>query len=198
MKSHYWSIVPGENPPFSAYSEAAYAARNEILVEVGSSFGRGTCFMMEELKFNKSNAKFYAIDVWGQFVEPVHGEGRVGDTPWGEPFFQWYNRMGGPGCYFDSFSFYVKNSPAASYLYDYAQFPSACGCEFDNESVSFLHLALSKKPENIKRDLESWWPAIKNGGQVVVSATEAHDALCQFVGKNNVSEIGFGQWSVRK
>jgi hypothetical protein len=195
----YWTFIPGKNPPFSEFDNvAATAKQDDIIVEVGPYMGRGTCYMMESLKKFSSKARFYAIDTWGQNVEPVHGEGRTGNTPWGEQLTEWYSRMGGPGCFFDLFQIYVKHSPAAGYLHDYAQFPSACGCEFKNESVSYLHLGLSQKPENVKRDLDSWWPALKPRAVVTIYAPEAYETVCAFVDRDKVTEIEFGTWRIAK
>lgn len=170
FKHNHYRFVPGpdENAfPYSLYDSVAQNCFNDdILVECGVGFGRTTCYMMEALHHFKKQPKFYVFDLFGE----IPGDGEPLDifslTPWGEPLWQWKARGGD---FLDEFIHAIEQSPARKYLKDYAQFPSWTICNnFADESVSFVMLNVSRKKENVLKELRGWWPKLKRGGKVAM------------------------------
>lgn len=164
----YSSFVPHyDGFPYALFEHiASDCANTDLLVEVGAFLGHGTCYMAECLVAYDKRPRFVTIDMWDEAVEPIYGENRTGDMPWGEPIAEWRARG---GRLYDSFRFYLDNCPHKDRVYDHAQFPSAAATdEFKNDSVAFAWLAYSQTQEGIERDVKAWWPKIKSGGVLAI------------------------------
>lgn len=160
----YSDFVPHyDNFPHTLFEKVARDCTNDdILVEVGAFLGHGTCYMAECLTAYDKRPKFYALDPFDQILEPIYGQMRTGDMPWGESIEKWRARG---GRLYDSFLFYLDNCPCKDRLYDHAQFPcnSSAG-EFEDGTLAFVFLNYARDFDGIKEEMENWWPKIKNGG----------------------------------
>jgi hypothetical protein len=174
--------------PYALFDEVAKnCVDSDIIVEAGAFLGHGTCYMAEQLKLNGKRPKFYALDPWDQVLEPIYGKMRADDMPWGEPIETWKARVGGPTSLYEAFLFYLNGCQAKDYLFDHAQFPinSSWG-EFEDGSLSFVLLNYSRDPNEIRQEIESWWPKVRPGGKLAVHvgsefANRFHSGECDFL-----------------
>lgn len=197
----YYSFIPGDtNFPTELYKSVAFNCTNDdIICETGCSFGRNVQFLMEFLKLTGKKPKLYAFDTFGENFPSEFFEGYPEKTPWGEPFKNWTDRIGGPTRLIDYFAFYLKNSPARDYLTDYAQFPNwTVAEEFLDDSVSFVLSNGSHQPKNIKRELDKWWPKLKKHGKIALYGHNKDDfntkleTARQFFSDNNGYKLDVG------
>ncbi len=166
MFYNYYKLVPGYFDFDNIYIMALNEAQNEdILVEVGSYFGKSACFMLEAINHFNKDVKFYTVDPF--IIVPnddaqVHGLGT--GTPWDEPISQWAERVGEDALW-KAFNWNVKSCPGFKYLTEIIRMESIkASFKFQNDSVKFCFLDDGHSYENMRDEIEVWWPKIKPNG----------------------------------
>ncbi len=125
--------------------------------------------MAELLEHYDKRPKFYAIDMFGAYLDDGDVERLRGLAPWGEPIKEWSDRIGGDHRLIDHFDFYMANCPARDRVTDRVQFPPWHSSEeFDDGSVDFVMLNASRTPEMVQKQVELWWPKISPNGVLAI------------------------------
>lgn len=178
MKYDYYKFVPEWDSdrvfPYYLYEEAAKKCSDgDILCEVNNAFfGRTASFMAECLAENNKKAKFYVFDMFNDIKNYLDGDKLEGKTPWNEDVNEWLARIGGWQKSIELFDFCFSQNPFSSHLTGRAQFNSwQVADEFDNESVFFCLIRLTKSEIHTKNCLDFWYPKIRNGGSLVLYQT---------------------------
>lgn len=125
---------------------------NSTIVEVGSWMGRSTAYMASLIKNSGKNIRFYSIDTWqGSAAEEGHQK--------------WISQLKQRGS--DLYKEYLDNLTSCD-LIDVVtpiRSPSISAAEkFSDSSIDMIHIDASHEYIDVLKDLEAWYPKIKNGG----------------------------------
>lgn len=160
MKYTY-NEVPGWFDFQDVYNLAVDNSKDgDKLVELGAFLGKSTCYMMEQIKKSNKKLDFYTVDLFK--ITPDDGDGSM---PWGENARQWEKRNGGENALYEAFLTFTNNSVASEFLKGhFRQYSNLAADNFQDNEVNFVFIDASHLYENVKKDLESWYPKIKKGG----------------------------------
>lgn len=148
--NEYWKQIQGWFDYQGLYSQFMYEAKDgDIFVEVGSWMGASTCYLATESKTREKNIKIYAVDTWeGSIGDEGHKNIiRNLDTSLYSKFLENMKRGGVDHI----ISPIKKTSEEASKM-------------FENESVDVVFIDASHKYEDVKKDINFWYPKVKKGG----------------------------------
>lgn len=113
-------------------------------VEVGSWRGRSACYLGVEIFNSGKNINLHCIDTWN-----------------GSEEHQGYKILENDGLYKE----FLKNIKPISNIITPVRMGSLKAVHlYENESLDFVFLDASHKYEEIKADIEAWFPKVKNGG----------------------------------
>lgn len=175
----YSSFVPHFSTlPYDLLEKQVVTASDgDIIIEVGAFLGHGTCFLTECLEKHNKKLKLYANDLWDEPEIFCRGAHRNELMPWGETIESWRARG---GRLYDSFLFYLENSPTKKWLYDHVQLPpTEIMNEFEDNSISTVFLGFSDREEDIQKEREKWMGKIRPGGTLIMAATEFREAVAE-------------------
>lgn len=114
------------------------------IVEIGSWKGKSTAFLAVEILNSRKNIKFDCIDTWKGSKE----HGLSNDTE--------YNQL------YDTF---ISNiSPVKSICNPIRSTSIEAASLYKDLSLDFVYIDASHDYENVKLDIQSWYPKIKLGG----------------------------------
>ena len=143
---HYYQNL-GENwfnysELYSRFAEEATDA--SVIVEVGSWVGRSISYLGVELINRNKAPKVYAVDTWmGSHEHRDHAILKNDEL---------YNT-------------FIKNiAPLGKLVIPLRMDSLTAASTFQNSSIDFLFLDASHEYEDVKRDIEAWYPKIKSGG----------------------------------
>jgi hypothetical protein len=144
------------------YNAAVNKAENgSTLVEVGTFLGKSALYMMEKIKESNKQIKFYCLDLFT--ITP--DDGSDGEMPDGSNARIWQEQNGGKDALYNAFLNNVNNSIAKESLTNHYRCDSAEGASFfEDNSVDFCFIDASHSYENVYKDLNAWYPKIKNQG----------------------------------
>jgi len=111
-------------------------------VEVGVWKGMSAAFMCVEIANSNKDIEFFCVDTWEGSIE--HKD---------------YSEL--PRLY-DIFKENMK--PLDKYYKDMRMASLEAAKKFDDESLDFVFIDASHEYEDVKNDIEAWWPKIKKGG----------------------------------
>ena len=142
-------------------------------VEVGVWKGQSACFMAVEIINSNKNIKFDCVDTW-EFVESS-SEIKEGQF---ENLFQIFQNNIEP----------VKDhiNIVRSISWDGAKL-------YDDNSLDFVFIDAGHDYESVKKDLESWYPKVKEGG--LIAGHDYHyncgvyPAVNEFFGKDKIKQM---------
>lgn len=203
LKYNYYRFIPGdENFPRNIYEDVASQCKDsDIICEVGCFMGRTTALMAELLDYNNKTPKFFAIDMFGAYLDDGDVEQVTGNMPWGQSVEDWAKRVGGTQYIIDRFDFYIEDCPSAHKITQRVQFPPWHSSEeFDDESVFFVLLNASNTAELVTKQLEKWWPKIRAGGSILVARTDipvVSDMVHIFNDHNSVKSYFIGSNTIQ-
>lgn len=161
-------------------------------VEVGSWMGKSACYMSELIKKSGKSVKFDCVDIWDDnSAEPAYSlaieTGRKSGKTLLDIFKDNLNRYG---------------------VLDFVnpiKMPSvAAAKKFKNQSVDMIFIDAAHDYENVKNDLNVWWPKLKVGGTFAghdwhYSQDGVQRAVKEFCAKHNLNYKVVGQcWVVDK
>lgn len=175
----YWNTVPGWFNEEDLKDNFDHLNNNDIIVELGSFFGRSSSYIIEELVKRNLTSKFYAIDL---FV--LTPDGKDGDMPFGGSSNAWEKENGKEAMLKEFLRYYTSNPNYNKDNHFYYQRDSFISEGFEDNSVGLIWIDASHKYENVKKDLDAWHNKIRPGGLMV-----GHDWEWQGV-KDAVTEYG--------
>ena len=151
----YWENVEGMFTFHTLYSNMVQKfPSNSLFVEIGTWKGKSTIFMAEKIKESSKEIKFYAIDSFDGF---------------GGGYADAENK--------DLLTIYNKNiEPVKSYIQTLIGFSFDLFKNFEDDSIDFLFIDGDHRYEGVKRDLQLWFPKIKNGG--IISGHDYDEPSC--------------------
>lgn len=140
-----WEKINGWNSPaiYDLYSRMVKKFNNAVFVEIGTWKGRSTVYMAEEIRKHKKKISFFAID----FFEEYHLQDSLTKS--------------GPHIYDE----YIANiEPVKKYITTIKGNSHIVYEEFNDESIDFLFIDGNHDYEAVKKDIQLWYPKVKNGG----------------------------------
>jgi len=161
------------------YDKVLGENENAVFVEIGTWKGKSASYMAERIMESKKNIKFHTIDTFDMTPDNDHYELIDVDNL--------YNTC-------------MDNLKPVGSCVNVIRKSSieACG-DFGDCSVDFLFIDGSHRYEDVKKDIESWYPKVKRGG--IISghdyfSPDVKRAVMEFFGK----DIPFGSecWFTKK
>lgn len=142
----------------------------DIFVEIGSAWGKSAIYMMEKLHAQNKLIDFYCVDIFTQEDDIDNLEFPFGNGK------EYRMKFKNQTLYYD-FIYNISNS----YAKDFKPMPIRTYSDlaanlFEDNSCKAIFLDAAHDYESVAKDLEAWWPKIKNGGIL-----SGHD----FYGKEN-------------
>jgi cephalosporin hydroxylase len=119
---------------------------NSHFVEVGTWYGRSAAYMAVEIVNSNKNIKFDCVDTWIGSDEEAHKKeiDVINNT------------------LYDSF---LKNiEPVKDYINPIRMDSIKASFLYPDNSLDFVFIDASHDYENVKKDLEAWYPKVKSGG----------------------------------
>lgn len=170
----YYKEIPGWFHASELYSFvfAKYCTQKSLFVEIGSYFGRSSCYMCELIRNNLCNIQFDIIDpwIWNNLFEITHDKIQKGQRVYAQPFLEKehekiVNKFGkNPHditCYYLNkfnlikddkiINLIQKTSKDASFLYE------------DN-TIDFLYIDGDHSLKIVEQDIKTYFPKVKVGG----------------------------------
>ena len=169
------------------------AEENSHFVEVGAWLGKSTSYMAVEIANSNKNIKFDAVDTWEGSDEDGHK-----------------NYINGlQTTLYEKFLDNIKS--ISSYINPIKGFSTEISKTYEDNSLDFVFLDASHDYENVKKDIESWYPKVKSTGYIAghdyneegIEGTEwlgVVKAVNEFFGKDNIKihKVHAGTWIVKK
>ncbi len=181
---HYFDEIQGWFNFSQAYRDALReAGEGSVFVELGCWKGRSACFLLVEALQSGKNPSIFFVDHWGGSNEPEHQTDPELEQVY-EVFLANIARAGYPKANV------VRMATA-----------EAAGL-FRAESVDFIWVDAGHEYDEVKADLEAWWPKLKPGGVIGgddLPMDGVKRAVSEFFPSHEVgSEAGWQWWRVRK
>lgn len=149
-RAEAWREIPGWFDFEALYDRAvAELAEGGALVEVGAWFGRSTAYLARRLKDSGKAAHLYVVDTWRGSPEiPLHR--------------QLLEPLGGSA--YETFLANMQHADVADVLTPLRLPSHEAALAFAPESLDFVFLDGCHLYEEVRRDLESWYPKLRAGG----------------------------------
>jgi len=130
----------------------------DIFVEVGSAWGKSALYMMEKLYAQNKSIDFYCIDIFTQAEDIDNLEFPFGNGK------EYRMKFKNQTLYYD-FIYNISNSYAKAFKPIPIRTYSDLGANlFKDNSCKAVFLDAAHDYESVSKDLNAWWPKIKNGG----------------------------------
>jgi hypothetical protein len=141
---HYYQNVKGWAGFLNQYKMIMeYLPNDAVWVEVGCYCGKSLSWLMVEQANQNKNYKVYAVDLWG-----------------GDPKSNMDRHFRE-----EAYNDFLKNlDPFIDEITIYREFSWNAARHFVDNSVDYVMLDAAHDYEAVYKDLEAWWPKIKNGG----------------------------------
>jgi hypothetical protein len=129
-----------------------YFPDNALFVEVGSWKGRSTSYMAVEIHNSEKNIKFDCVDTWDGSEE--HSDP---NSCWFQPELvndkNWLYRI------------FLENTKPVNHIINPIRTTSLEAAQYyKNRSIDFVFIDAAHDYENVKADLNAWYPKVKKGG----------------------------------
>ena len=177
MKDHYKTIPGWFNCPDLYREMVSKAPQTATFVEIGCWKGKSSSFMAEQIANSKKDIKFYCVDTWkGTLTEDGHQNDPdvVNDR-----LFEVFNDNLAP------FTGYYN--PIRSTSVEAAN-------QFEDNSLDFIYIDASHEYEDVKDDINAWFPKLKKGGTIAgddYNSKEVSRAVREIFGSAIVSPNRF-------
>lgn len=156
----------------------------DIFVEIGSFKGRSASAMAVEIINSKKDIKFYCVDTWQGSIE--HQKGQSAE-----------DKDVVDGTLLDVFKYNIRS--VKNYINIIQKESAEAAKEFQDESLSFVFIDASHDYENVKQDINSWYPKIKKGGVLAGHDWFGEDikkAVYEFCSEHNFKVIESSCWAI--
>lgn len=121
----------------------------DIFVEIGSFKGKSASIMAVNIANSNKDIKFYCVDSWDGM--PEHQKGAIHedqDTVSGKLF-----------------QIFLENTKSISnYITPIRKSSLEAANDFEDKSLAFVYIDALHDYENVKKDIEAWYPKVKFGG----------------------------------
>jgi hypothetical protein len=129
-----------------------YFPDNALFVEIGSWKGRSTSYMAVEIHNSEKNIKFDCVDTWDGSEE--HSDP---NSCWFQPELvndkNWLYRI------------FLENTKPVNHIINPIRTTSLEAAQYyKNRSIDFVFIDAAHDYENVKADLNAWYPKVKKGG----------------------------------
>jgi hypothetical protein len=143
--NHYFYKIYGWFKAANLFAQMVRSAKNNShFVEIGAWLGSSTTFMAVEIINSGKNIKFDSIDTWKGSEEHKNEEVVVNDTLYND---------------------YLKNIEPVKHMVNPIRLPSIEAAElYEDNSLDFVFIDGSHDYENVKNDINAWYPKVKSGG----------------------------------
>jgi hypothetical protein len=139
-KPKIWENISGWFNFHNFYTNMVGKFDHAIFVEVGCWEGKSTTFMAEKIKGSGKDIKFYAVDIWEDYIQ----EGML-----------WKANM----------DLFINNiEPVKEYINILKGDSTEAVKHFEDGTVDFVFIDGNHQYEFIKSDIEQWLPKMKKGG----------------------------------
>lgn len=133
-----------DNGIVGLYSQMVYTHDNAIFVEVGSWKGKSSFCMGSLIKECNKNIKFYCVDIWKSSSGYEQDADAINDS---------------------LFDVFKKNTEIVKdYIFPMQMTSLEASKKFDDNSLDFIFIDAAHDYENVKNDINIWYPKLKNGG----------------------------------
>jgi len=150
--NHFYNNIFGwfDEGDKNVYERAVNKYDNgDIFVEVGSFKGRSASVMGVSIANSNKNIKFYCVDTWMGSVE--HQQGQACEDK---------DVVSGT-----LLEIFLKNTePVSKYITAIQKASVEAAKDFEDKSLAFVFIDASHDYENVKNDIDAWYPKIKPGG----------------------------------
>jgi predicted O-methyltransferase YrrM len=162
---------------------------NAVFVEVGCWLGQSAIYMADLIKERKKNIKFYTVDNFkGQPDERLHETVIEAAAKRGEGIFSLYYQN-------------IQKYNVLGYVTPIICESSEGFKHIKESSADFIYIDANHLYDAIKKDVEYYWPFVKNGGVLAGHDYCEHVKIVvdDFVNKNNLNfEYRYDSWIIRK
>lgn len=135
-----------DNGIVNLYRKMAYTYDNAVFVEVGCWKGKSSFCMASLIDQQNKNIKFYCVDTWKGSEEHVHEADIISDS---------------------LFNTFEKNVESVSKFITPIRLASLDAAkQFEDESLDFVFIDAAHDYENVKNDINAWYPKLKKGGTI--------------------------------
>lgn len=179
--SHFYSNIHGWFDFDNLYQDMIHTLcvenRQYMFAEIGCWKGKSTAFMAVEIANSSKNIDFYCIDTWKGSQEHINKDSAAFDKICLEE-----NAL---------YDMFLKNMEPVIHYIKPIRMPSVKASNtFEDGFFDFVFIDASHEYEDIKNDIQSWYPKVRSGGVLA-----GHDygwggvkkAVDEFVEKNNLT-----------
>lgn len=185
--NHYYENVFGwfSDLDKQLYDKAvALYGDGDIFVEIGSFKGRSASIMGVNIINSNKDIKFYCVDTWEGSEE--HQQGALAEDS---------DVVNGK-----LYDVFLKNiEPIKDIITPIKKTSEEASKTFADNSLSFVFIDASHDYENVKNDLNCWFPKIKKGG-ILAGHDAAYppiiQALNEFCKENSLSYSSSSSWEI--
>jgi hypothetical protein len=181
--NHYYMDIQGWFNFEGPYRDAVREAKDgSVFVELGCWKGRSSCFLAVEVVNSQKDIKLNFVDHWKGSDEKEHKS-----DPEKETIFSIFTKNLSKACV--AHSIFRTDTVSASDL-------------FDDNSVDFIWVDAGHEYEDVKADIEAWWPKLRQNGVMGgddLPMNGVKQAVTEMFPHHEVgSENGWQWWRVRK
>ena len=157
----------------------------DIFVEIGSWKGRSACAMAANIINSGKQIKFYCVDTWRGSAEHQLGQQ-----------FEDIDAIKGR-----LFEVFLSNTKPVKNMINIIKKESVEAAKtFEDRSLSFVFIDASHDYENVKKDLNAWYPKVKKGGILAghdFTFAPVRCAVTDFSTLHNLTVTGDGCWEIQ-
>ena len=149
---HFYDKIEGwfSEDDKRSYDRAVYKYNSgDIFVEVGSFKGRSSVAMAVNIINSEKDIKFYCVDTWLGSIEHQYGQGSADKDVIDNNLKNIFDKNIEP----------VKNT-----IVPIQKSSVIAANDFEDGSLSFVFIDASHDYNDVKKDLEAWYPKLKKGG----------------------------------
>jgi predicted O-methyltransferase YrrM len=126
----------------------SYAVKNfgsgSKFIEIGSWLGQSATYMAVEIANSNKDIDFYCVDLWDSNKEYENEPAVVQNV------------------FFETF---IKNiEPVKNFIKPIKSASLDAALQFEDEYFDFIFIDAAHDYENVKKDLQAWYPKLKKGG----------------------------------
>jgi predicted O-methyltransferase YrrM len=142
--NHIYQNIEGWFDFSNLYAFIVSSFEKGKFVEIGSWLGKSSAFMAVEIKNSNKNIDFYCVDTWRGSSEHELDERIINDSLFN--------------------SFLENTKPVKEYIKPIRKSSEEASKDFEDNSLDFIFIDAGHSYEDVKNDLEKWYPKLKENG----------------------------------
>lgn len=143
---HFFKDIEGWFSFPNLYAYAVSQFDNAKFVEIGTWQGQSASFMAVEIANSRKNIDFFCVDTWSGSEEHQTDEIVIKDA------------------LYDKFLSNIE--PVKNYITPLRMSSERASQHFKDGSLDFIFIDAAHDYENVKKDIEAWYPKLKVGGVI--------------------------------